>query len=141
MGSLIDTNVWSELQKRSRINPGVQRWFAGVAMDELYLSVLVVGEVRCGIERLRRRDPQQALRLEHRLEQLTLAMSGRILPLSLQIAEQWGRINVPNPLPVVDGLLAATAPVHDLILVTRNVRDIERSGVKLLNPFSEAVSE
>ncbi|MBZ4194206.1 MAG: type II toxin-antitoxin system VapC family toxin [Candidatus Contendobacter sp.] len=141
MGSLIDTNVWSELQKRTRINPGVQRWFAGVAMDELYLSVLVVGEVRCGIERLRRRDPQQALRLESRLEQLTSAMSGRILPLSRQIAEHWGRINVPNPLPVVDGLLAATALVHDLTFVTRNVRDVERSGVKLLNPFSEAVSE
>lgn len=90
MGSLIDTNVWSDLQKRSRINPGVQGWFAGVAMDDLYLSVLVVGEVRCGIERLRRRDPEQALRLASRLAQLTLAMSGRILPLSLQIAEQWG---------------------------------------------------
>ena len=141
MGYLIDTNVWSELQKRSRIDPGVQRWFAEVAMDEVYLSVLVVGEVRCGIERLRRRDLQQASRLETRLAQLTSAMSGRILPLSLPIAEQWGRINVPNPLPVVDGLLAATALVHDLTLVTRNVRDVERSGVKLLNPFSEAISE
>lgn len=137
MGSLIDTNVWSELQKRSRINPGVQRWFAGVAMADLYLSVLVVGEVRCGIERLRRRDPQQALRLANRLAQLTLAMSGRILPLSLQIAEQWGRINVPNPLPVVDGLLAATALVHDLTFVTRNVRDVERSGVRCFNPFDD----
>ena len=137
MGSLIDTNVWSELQKRSRINPGVQRWFAGVAMADLYLSVLVVGEVRCGIERLRRRDPEQALRLASRLAQLTLAMSGRILPLSLQIAEQWGRINVPNPLPVVDSLLAATALVHDLTFVTRNVRDVERSGVRCFNPFDD----
>ncbi|MBP6733407.1 MAG: type II toxin-antitoxin system VapC family toxin [Chromatiaceae bacterium] len=137
MGSLIDTNVWSDLQKRSRINPGVQGWFAGVAMDDLYLSVLVVGEVRCGIERLRRRDPEQALRLASRLAQLTLAMSGRILPLSLQIAEQWGRINVPNPLPVVDSLLAATALVHDLTFVTRNVRDVERSGVRCFNLFDD----
>lgn len=106
-------------------------------MDDLYLSVLVVGEVRCGIERLRRRDPEQALRLASRLAQLTLAMSGRILPLSLQIAEQWGRINVPNPLPVVDSLLAATALVHDLTFVTRNVRDVERSGVRCFNPFDD----
>ena len=137
MGSLIDTNVWSDLQKRSRINPGAQGWFAGVPMDDLYLSVLVVGEVRCGIERLRRRDPEQALRLASRLAQLTLAMSGRILPLSLQIAEQWGRINVPNPLPVVDSLLAATALVHDLTFVTRNVRDVERSGVRCFNLFDD----
>jgi predicted nucleic acid-binding protein len=135
MGYLIDTNVWSELQKRERIHPGVQRWYEGVAKEALYLSVLVVGEVRRGIERLRRRDAQQAERLEQRLEQLQAAMRGRILPVSLSIAERWGHINVPDPLPVIDGLLAATALEHDLILVTRNVADVERSGVRLLNPF------
>ena len=135
MGYLIDTNVWSELQKRERTHLGVQHWYVGVDQEELYLSVLVVGEVRRGIERLRRRDSPQAERLEQRLGQLQAAMKGRILPVSLSIAERWGRINVPDPLPVIDGLLAATALEHDLILVTRNVADVERSGVRLFNPF------
>ncbi|CAK0776147.1 Ribonuclease VapC [Gammaproteobacteria bacterium] len=135
MGYLIDTNVWSELQKRNKTNPGVQRWFEGVKTNELFLSVLVIGEVRKGIERLRHRDPQQATRLEQRLLQLRTSMAKRILMVSPAIAERWGRINVPDPLPVVDGLLAATALEHDLILVTRNIRDVERSGVRFLNPF------
>jgi hypothetical protein len=63
-------------------------------------------------------------------------MAGRILPVTQAIAERWGRLNAPDPLPVIDGLLAATALEHDLTLVTRNVRDVERSGVHLLNPFS-----
>jgi predicted nucleic acid-binding protein len=138
MAYLIDTNIWSELQRGQKSDPGVQGWFQGVAPAELYLSVLVVGEVRRGIERLRRRDPQQAARLEVRLGQLQVAMSERILPVSLAVAEPWGRINVPDPLPVVDGLLAATALEHDLVLVTRNVRDVERTGVRCLNPFSDA---
>ena len=62
-------------------------------------------------------------------------MAGRLLPITQAIAERWGYLNVPDPLPVIDGLLAATALVHDLTLVTRNVRDVERSGVRLLNPF------
>jgi toxin FitB len=140
MGYLIDTNVWSELQKEQRANPGVRRWYDGIARNDLSVSVLVVGEVRRGIERLRRRDPQQANRLEDRLGKLQVTMAGRILPISLAIADRWGRINVPNPFPIVDGLLAATALEHDLILVTRNVRDIERSGVRLLNPFSDEAS-
>ncbi|MFZ4790400.1 MAG: type II toxin-antitoxin system VapC family toxin [Candidatus Competibacteraceae bacterium] len=139
MGYLIDTNVWSELQKRERIHLGVQHWYEGVAKEDLYLSVLVVGEVRRGIERLRRRDSRQAERLEQRLEQLQAAMMGRILPVSLSIAECWGRINVPDPLPVIDGLLAATALEHDLIFVTRNVADVKRSGARLFNPFVDVI--
>jgi toxin FitB len=138
MGYLIDTNIWSELQEGPKTDPGVQGWLQGVAPAELYLLGLVVGEVRRGIEQLRRRDPQQPERLEARLDQLQVAMSGRILPVSLTVAERWGRINVPDPLPVVDGLLAATALEHGLILVTRNVRDVERSGVHFLNPFTDA---
>ena len=135
MGYLIDTNVWSELQKGERADPGVQRWFVSIAASDLFVSVLVIGEVRRGIERLRRRDPEQAVRLEHRLGQLKAAMAGRVLAVSSAIAERWGRINVPDLLPVVDGLLAATALEHDLVLVTRNVRDIECSGARWLNPF------
>jgi len=138
MGYLIDTNVWSELQKGQKANPGVQRWFEGVVAEDLYLSVLVVGEIRRGIERQRRRDPRQAERLEQRLVSLQEAMARRILVVSPSVAERWGRINVPDPLLVVDGLLAATALEHDLVLVTRNIRDVERCGVRCLNPFAES---
>lgn len=138
MGYLIDTNVWSELQRGDRSNPGVRRWYARVHARELYFSVLVIGEVRRGIERLRRRDAPQAARLEARLADLYAKMSGRILPISAPIAERWGWINVPDPFPIVDGLLAATALEHDLMLVTRNVRDVARSGVRYLNPFDES---
>jgi hypothetical protein len=146
MGYLIDTNVWSELQKGQRANPGVQRWFECIAAEELYLSVMVVGEVRRGIERLRRRDPQQAGYLEQRLEQLQDAMAGRILPISSPVAERWGRINVPDPLPVVDGLLAATALEHGLVLIytqrarRRKERSASSQSVRGTASFSVATS-
>jgi len=138
MGFLIDTNVLSEVQKGDRADPGVRDWYAKARVEDLYLSVLVLGEVRQGIERLRRRDPAQAERLEERFALIRTGFAERILPISAVIAERWGRNNVPDALPVVDGLLAATALEHGLTLVTRNVRDVERSGVSLLNPFSDA---
>lgn len=136
MGYLIDTNIISELQKGQRTDENVQTWFDNVAENELFLSVLVIGEIRLGIERLRRRDLPQALRLEQRLLVLQAKMVGRILPITEAIANRWGKINSGDPLPIIDSLLAATALEHDLILVTRNVRDVERSGVRLLNPFT-----
>jgi len=136
MGYLIDTNIISELQKGQRTDENVQAWFDNVAENELFLSVLVIGEIRLGIERLRRRDLPQALRLEQRLLVLQAKMAGRILPITDAIANRWGKINSGDPLPIIDSLLAATALEHDLILVTRNVRDVERSGVLLLNPFT-----
>lgn len=136
MGYLIDTNIISELQKGQRTDENVQAWFDNVAENELFLSVLVIGEIRLGIERLRRRDLPQALRLEQRLLALQAKMAGRILPITETIANRWGKINSGDPLPIIDSLLAATALEHDLILVTRNVRDVERSGVRLLNPFT-----
>lgn len=136
MGFLIDTNVLSELRKKERANLGVQHWFAGVAGESLYLSVLVVGEVRNGIERLRRRDPAAADNLERWLTKVQTDMAGKILPVTTNIGDRWGRLNAPDPLPVIDSLLAATALEHDLILVTRNVDDVKRTDVKLLNPFT-----
>jgi len=136
MGYLIDTNIISELQKGQRTDENVQAWFDNVAENELFLSVLVIGEIRLGIERLRRRDLPQALRLEQRLLVLQAKMAGRILPMTEAIANRRGKINSGDPLPIIDSLLAATALEHDLILVTRNVRDVERSGVLLLNPFT-----
>lgn len=116
----------------------VRDWFSRVEDHRLYVSVLTLGEIRQGVERIRRRDPMAADALQQWLRQVEAERNARILPITAEIADRWGRINVPDKLPVIDGLLAATALVHELTLVTRNVRDVERSGVTLLNPFSGA---
>jgi predicted nucleic acid-binding protein len=133
---LVDTNIVSEIRKGRRCNPGVASWFAETSPAEIYLSVLTVGEIRKGIENIRRHDEATAEALETWLAQLVATNSDRILPVDEAIAEQWGRYNVPDPLPVVDCLLAATASVHGLTLVTRNLKDRQRTGVDCLNPFS-----
>jgi hypothetical protein len=133
---LVDTNVLSELRKGERADAGVREWFAGALDEDLFTSVLVLGEVRRGIESLRRRDAAAALALEQWLERLTAGFADRILQIDATVADRWGSLNVPDPVPVVDGLLAATALVHDMVLVTRNTRDVERTGVRLLDPTS-----
>jgi len=133
---LVDTNVISELRKGQRCNPGVASWFAEIAAEEIYLSALTVGEIRKGIESIRRRDEERAQALDAWLGELLESHADRILPVDEVIAEVWGRFNVPDPLPVLDSLLAATASVHGLTLVTRNLKDVERTGVECLNPFS-----
>jgi toxin FitB len=133
---LVDTNVVSELRRGRRCDPGVAAFFSEVSAADLYLSALTVGEIRKGIENIRRRDKRTAELLEAWLGELVATFSDRILPIDEGIAEQWGRFNVPDPLPVVDSLLAATASVHGLTLVTRNVKDVGRTGVACLNPFS-----
>ena len=135
MSYLLDTNVISELRKGRRCDPGVASWFSGVSSDDLFLSVLTFGEIRKGVERLRRRDPVAAQSLEGWLTRLVAAYSERAFAIDQPVAEQWGRLNAPDPLPVVDSLLAATAIVHGLTLVTRNVDDVARTGVDHLNPF------
>jgi toxin FitB len=132
---LIDTNVISELRKGKRADPGVVSWFAGLADEEVFLSALTLGEIRRGIESIRRRDSAAATALESWLGRITEAHRDRIVPVDRAIAEEWGRINAPDPLPVVDGLLAATARVAGLTLATRNTEDIARSGVSFFNPF------
>jgi predicted nucleic acid-binding protein len=137
---LIDTNVLSELRKGARADTGVRDWIESVDEAQLFLSVLVVGELRQGVERIRRRDPRSAARLHRWLEQLSELHAERILGVDLEIAYLWGWLNVPDPLPVVDALLAATAIVHDLTLVTRNTRDVAKTGVRVLNPFNAGAS-
>ncbi|MGH7565017.1 MAG: type II toxin-antitoxin system VapC family toxin [Gemmatimonadota bacterium] len=134
MSYLLDTNVISEARKRGG-NPSVMAWFESVPGRDLYLSVLVVGEIRQGIERLERSDPQQASGYEAWLNDLRQRFSGHVLDVSVDVAEEWGRWNVPDPISTIDGLLAATARVHGLTLVTRNTGDLERTGVPLINPF------
>jgi predicted nucleic acid-binding protein len=138
MGYLIDTNILSEMRKGSRGHPRLVAWSTHAPQRELFLSVMVVGEVRCGIERLRGRDPAQSASLEAWLGRVCAAFAGQILPVTHEIAERWGRLSATSPLAEVDGLLAATAIVHDLIVVTRNTRDFARTGVTLVNPFEEA---
>jgi predicted nucleic acid-binding protein len=137
MGYLIDTNVLSELRKGPRGNPGLVAWSTHVPQHEMFLSVMVIGEVRCGIEGVRGRDPAQAASLERWLGRVTDAFAGNILPVTADIADCWGRLSATGPLGEVDGLISATALVHDLIVVTRNTRDFTRTHVRLLNPFQE----
>jgi predicted nucleic acid-binding protein len=132
---LLDTNVVSELRKANR-DQRVSSWFEQVESSDIYLSVLVAGEVRQGIERLRRRgDAQQAEIFERWLKALKDDYADRILAISTAVAERWGRLNAAKPLPVIDGLLAATAIEHDLTLVTRDSVTLEASGARLLNPW------
>lgn len=136
MSYLLDTNVVSEIRKKVP-DRGVSAWLASVPDDELFLSVLVVGEIRQGIERLARRDLAQVEIFEQWLGRLVHAYGDRIVPITARVAEAWGRLNVPDPLPVVDGLMAATALVHNWTLVTRNVDDVASTGVRLLDPFAK----
>ena len=99
------------------------------------VSVIALGEIRQGIERLNHRDATAATRLEVWLQGLYGLFSERILPITREIAEEWGRLNAQRPLPAADSLLGATANVHRLILATRNVKDLDRTGVELVNPF------
>ena len=110
-------------------------WFSTVEGDDLYLSVLVVAEIRSGIEKVRRRDPAAAAGLEGWLGALVASHAERILAVDLRVAEEWGRLMARRSLPVVDGLMAATALVHGLTLVTRNVKDVAGTGAIVLNPF------
>lgn len=135
MSYLLDTDVISELRKGERADPNVTAWFADVADEEIFLSVLTIGEIRRGIESLRRRDPDSAAALDRWLALLRDAHGDRIVPVDRAIAEEWGRMNVPDPLPVVCGLLASTARVLGLTLVTRNVADVDGTGIELLDPF------
>jgi toxin FitB len=131
---LLDTNVVSELRKRSP-NPNVLAWHHAHAQTEVFLSVLVLGELRQGVERLRPRDSTQAEALDPWISGLVRAYSDRILPVSVEVADAWGRLNASVGPPTVDGLLAATALVHRLTLVTRNAADVARTGVAVVNPF------
>ncbi|MEV7627350.1 type II toxin-antitoxin system VapC family toxin [Actinoplanes sp. NPDC089786] len=135
MAFLLDTNVVSEMRK-SRPDRNVVAWFRDNSAAVAYISVLVVGEIRRGIELTRPGDQGRADALDSWLDQLVKVYQDRVLPVSVAAAEEWGRLlAVPQPPPVVDALMAATAKAHRLTLVTRNVKDVERTGVAVVNPF------
>ena len=135
MAYLLDTCVLSELRKPNG-NRGVAIWVAGIRPDEAFLSVLTLGEIRRGIELHRAKDAKAAGALERWLMGLEAHYAERILPITAAIADRWGRLSLTQPLPVSDGLIAATGLEHRLTVVTRNVADFERSGVNTLNPFA-----
>jgi hypothetical protein len=133
---LLDTNVVSELRKRERGDAGVVRWARTVSTQELYTSVLVIGELRRGIALKRRNDAVQAEALAQWLERVRREFGVRVLPIDERIADVWSGMGIPDRLPVVDALLAATSIVHGLTMVTRDVADVTRAGAKVLNPFA-----
>lgn len=132
---LIDTDIISEVRKGRRCDARVASWFSKVTDDELYLSVIVLGEIRRGIERLRPRDSRQATALQSWLNGVIEQFGPRILPVDRAVAAAWGHLSAAGNFPVIDALLAATAQIHGLTLVTRNVKDIARSGVHMPESF------
>ena len=134
-GYLLDTNVASELRKGSRANAGVLGWFESVEDSDLFLSVLVAGEIRKGVEQARLIDRAKAQALDLWLAGLERQYEDRMLPVTRAVADRWGRLSAIRPISTVDCLLAATALAHDMTLVTRNVVDVAGTGVRLLNPF------
>ena len=138
MKYLVDTNVISELRKRQRASPLVRSWIEERTPDELFLSVLTLGELRRGTERVARRDPASAIALRSWLDSTRTRFRDRIVDVDAAVADRWGRLGIPDPLPDIDGLLAATALVHGMTVVTRNVHHIAPTGAPCLNPFEPA---
>lgn len=136
MSFLLDTNVVSELRKGARANPRVLEWFNDVADADIHLSVLAVGELRRGVETVRRHDPAQATALDRWVNRLVANHAERVVPVDGAIADRWGRLASIRVASVVDTLMAATAIERGLVLVTRNVKDVAWTGVSYLDPFA-----
>lgn len=135
MSFLLDTNVLSEVRKRERAHAGVMRWFASAPERDLYISTLVLGEIRYGVEQARGRDAVKAETLERWLAVVTARFSSRLIPVDDVIAEEWGRLASKRTLAPVDGLMAATARARELTFVTRDHRPLHGLGLQLLDPF------
>ncbi|MGI4879608.1 MAG: type II toxin-antitoxin system VapC family toxin [Janthinobacterium lividum] len=133
-GFLIDTVTVSELRKQ-RPDPAVMRWFAANADRAIYLSCVTYGEIERGIGRARQSDPLFAARLEAWLAALIEDFGDDALPLTTSVARRWGRLSFDVKRSDLDLQIAATALVHDLTVVTRNVRHFEPAGVRVVNPW------
>ena len=136
MSYLLDTNVLSELRRKNP-DKGVVEWFANRPASTLFLSVLTLGELRKGIEKIQ--DPIRSTTLTDWLEtDLPNFFTGRILSIDSEVADTWGRLTAMHarPLPAIDSLLGATAAKHGLSMVTRNARDFEGLGIEVINPWT-----
>lgn len=135
---LVDTNVLSEARKGARADRGVRQFFRDAIRTEadVFLSAITIGELRRGIELIRRRgDADQAQRLERWFSSILSHYADYILEFDAEIAQVWGRLRVVHPQNALDKQIAATALIHDLTAATRNLKDFSSTGVKLLNPF------
>lgn len=135
MKYLLDTNIVSELQKGDKGDSSVRRWALSADKREFAVSVLVFGEIRRGIELKRRKDKRQARHLDRWYSSLKDDFAGRTLVVDDSVVEAWAMLDVPDRMPTVDGLIAATALVHSLVVVTRNTADFERRKIAVFNPF------
>jgi predicted nucleic acid-binding protein len=132
---LIDTNIISEVRKGAKCDSNVASWYGSIDDADIYLSVLVLGEIRKGVERVRSGNPAQARALEKWLTTVVGSFAERILPIDQAVADEWGRMDAKRPVSTVDALLAATAKVHGMTLATRNVSDVADLGASFVNPF------
>jgi toxin FitB len=135
MNILLDTNVISELKRGRNAAPRVAAWFTTLSPQNVFTSVIVLGEIRRGIELVARRDRPQAELLERWYASVRQRLGTRVLAVDEPVMTLWARISVPDLPPAYDGLIAATALVHDLIIASRNTKDFRRAGAKVINPW------
>lgn len=136
MGFLLDTNVLSELRRGAKCDRRVRDWAKTAAGQPHFISVLSLGEIRKGIEILRRKSPEQCAVLENWLQRLSVEYEKFILPVTDNVAERWGRLNAGRSLPAIDSLIAATALEYRLVIATRNTGDYP-SEVGVVNPWGQ----
>ncbi len=137
---LLDANVISELRKAraGKADRNVAEWASRVPVAQLFVSVIAIQEIEIGVLLSERRDPPQGKLLRVWLEAHVLrAFADRILPVDMDVARRSAELHVPNPRPVRDALIAATALVHGMTIVTRNVADFEPTGARILNPWED----
>ncbi|MGA2127002.1 MAG: type II toxin-antitoxin system VapC family toxin [Xanthobacteraceae bacterium] len=134
MRYLLDTNVVSET-RRLRPDPGVTAFLSAADATSLFISVLTLGEMHRGVIAKRRTDPLAADQLGLWVDGIETMFADRILPVDAAAARRWGELSAARSLPVVDTLIAATALVNGLVLVTRNMRDLEATGATLIDPW------
>jgi len=130
---LLDNCVISEARRRS---PPAVSWLRSTRSDTLFLSAITIGEIMKGVTMKLRTDPPAAAVLMRWLDELRVVYASRILPIDDEVAMSWGRLMAERPRPVVDTLIAATARMHNKVIVTRNVADFADAGVTLLNPWT-----
>jgi hypothetical protein len=137
---LLDTNVISELRRPARANRNVLAWAAAIPAATFFLSAISILEIEIGTLQLARNDSAQGAVLRAWIdEQILTRFAGRILPVDTRVAQHCARLHVPDPRSERDALIAATALVHSLTVVTRNTADFELTGVALLNPWNEPI--
>jgi len=135
MAFLLDTNVLSELRKGLKADAKVRQWAETIRGQRHFVSVISLGEIRKGIERLKPKDPAQAEILERWLDTLKHDFRNNVLPFTDDVADCWGRLSARAPLAITDSQIAATALMHGLTVATRNVADFIPCGVPVVNPF------